>query len=94
MENFESGKYQPCREWIAKQIDEGKSREDIKRLGVDASLFISTLSLLKDEEMFPLDLNKNLWDEYVDYYRDILISVQMVDNEKLIAIDIGAIVCA
>ena len=89
MENFESGKYQPCREWIAKQIDEGKSWEDIKRLGVDASSFISTLSLLKDEEMFPLDLNKNLWDEYVDYYRDILISVQMVDNEKLIAIDKG-----
>lgn len=91
MQDFENGKYQPCREWIAKCIDEGKSWEHVKSLGVDASLFSDAMDILKDEEMFPLELNEDIWNEYVDYYKSILISVQIVNGEEVIAIDKGGL---
>ena len=90
MNDFESAKYQPCREWIANCIENGSSWDEIKHLCVSIDQFEEAMTCLKNDEMFPLDLDQPTWDQYVDYYKGILISINVVEGEKVIAIDGGS----
>lgn len=87
MTNFENGSFQPCKEWIAKQIDSGRTWDDVKGYGKDEL----NLNALKDDELFPLELTPKMWNEFVDYYRSIVVSVQIVDDEKIVAVDKGGL---
>ncbi len=87
MTNFENLAFQPCKEWIARQIDSGKSWDDIKAYGENST----NLDTLKDEELFPLEITSEMWIEFVEYYRSIVVSVQIVDGEEVVAIDNGGL---
>lgn len=87
MTNFENGAFQPCKEWIAEQIDSGKTWEGVKAYGEDEE----NLNMLKDEELFPLEMTPEMWTEFVEYYRSIVVSVQIVDGEDVVAIDKGGL---
>ncbi len=87
MTNFENGAFQPCKEWIARQIDSGKTWDDVRTYGEDAT----NLETLKDEELFPLELTPQMWTEFIEHYRGIVVSVQIVDNEDVVAIDKGGL---
>ncbi len=87
MTNFENGAFQPCKEWIAEQIDSGQTWEGVKAYGEDEA----NLNMLKDDELFPLEMTPEMWTEFVEYYRDIVKSVQIVDNKDVVAIDKGGL---
>lgn len=87
MINFENGIFQPCKEWIAKQIDSGKAWKDVKAYGEDEA----NLNMLKDDELFPLEMTPEMWTEFIEYYRSMVVSVQIVDGEDVIAIDKGGL---
>ena len=87
MTNFENGVFQPCKEWIAEQIDSGKTWDEVKAYGEDAT----NLDALKDNELFPLEMTPEMWTEFVEYYRSIVVSVQIVDGEDVVAIDKGGL---
>lgn len=87
MTNFENGAFQPCKEWIAEQIDSGKTWEGVKAYGEDEA----NLNMLKDDELFPLEMTPEMWTEFVEYYRSIVVSVQIVDGEDVVAIDKGGL---
>lgn len=91
MNDFANGKYQTCKEWIAKKIEQGSSWENIKALCVEDDKSKNALEVLKDEELFPLDLTLDSWCEFVDFYKDELISVRIVADEDVIAIDRGGL---
>lgn len=91
MNDFANGKYQTCKEWIAKKVEQGSSWENIKALCVEADKSKNELEGLKDEELFPLDLTLDSWCKFVDYYKDELISVRIVAGEDVIAIDGGGL---
>ncbi len=83
MTNFEDRAFQSCKEWIAGQIDSGKTWDDIRVYGADKT----NLEALKEEELFPLEMTPEMWGEFVDYYKDIVVSIQIVDGENVVAID-------
>lgn len=85
MTDFEDGTFQTCKEWIARQIDSGMTWENVKVYGENAA----NLNMLKDDELFPLKMTPEMWTEFVEYYRSIVVSVQIVDDEDVIAIDKG-----
>ena len=87
MTNFENEAFQPCKEWVAGKINSGSTWNEIKAYGKDAS----SLEELKDEELFPLYLTPEMWVEFVEYYKSIVIPVQMVDDEDVVAIDKGGL---
>ena len=87
MEHFENEKYQPCKEWIANQRDSGKSWEDICVFGANDA----NLQVLKDDELFPLDLTAEKWKAFVEYYQSIVLSVQIVEGEDIVGIDKGSL---
>ena len=87
MTNFENGAFQPCKEWIAEQIDSGQTWEGVKAYGEDEA----NLNMLKDDELFPLEMTPEMWTEFVEYYRSIVVSVQIVDGEDVVAIDKGGL---
>lgn len=87
MTNFENGAFQPCKEWIAEQIDSGQTWEGVKAYGEDEA----NLNMLKDDELFPLEMTPEMWTEFVEYYRSIVVSVQIVDGEEVVAIDKGGL---
>ena len=87
MEHYENEKYQPCKEWIANQRDNGKSWEDICVFGANDA----NLQVLKDEELFPLDLTAEKWKAFVAYYQSIVLSVQIVEGEDVVGIDKGSL---
>lgn len=87
MTNFENEAFQPCKEWVAGKIDSGSTWNEIKAYGKDAS----NLEELKDEELFPLYLTPEMWVEFVEYYKSIIIPVQMVEGEDVVAIDKGGL---
>lgn len=87
MINFENGSFQSCKEWIAKQIDSGQTWEGVKSYGEDES----NLNMLKDDELFPLEMTPEMWTEFVEYYRSIVVSVQIVEGEDVVAIDKGGL---
>ena len=91
MTDFESKAFQPCKEWVAKQIDSHKSWDDIKGLCVDQSDFDEELQLLIEEESWPLRLKKPIWLEFVEYYKGNLITVRNADAEEVVAIDNGGL---
>ena len=83
MNDFESGSYQTCKEWIAEKIDEGMTWDEI-------SVFCDepqNLQYLKDDQLFPEDLDAEIWKEFVKYYKGMLASVELVNGEDVIAID-------
>ena len=87
MTNFENEAFQPCKEWVAGKINSGSTWNEIKAYGKDAS----NLEELKDEELFPLYLTPEMWVEFVEYYKSIVIPVQIVGDEDVIAIDKGGL---
>ena len=87
MTNFENGVFQPCKEWIAGQIDSGKTWDEVKVYGEDAT----NLDVLKDDELFPLEMTPEMWTEFVEYYRSLVVSLQIVDGEDVVAIDKGGL---
>ena len=87
MTNFENEAFQPCKEWIAGKIESGSRWDEITVYGKDAS----NLEELKDEELFPLCLTPEMWVEFVEYYKSIIIPVQMVEGEDVVAIDKGGL---
>ncbi len=91
MFDFENKKYQPCKEWMASKVDEGKSWDEIKTLCVSESELDSALKYYSDEYMWPKKLNKDIWEAFVDYYKASLISVKIVSADEVIAIDKGAL---
>lgn len=91
MPDFESKAYQPCKEWIANNIDAGKSWDEIKNLCVSTDDFDIMLQNLKDDELWPKKLDKSMWAQFVDYYKILLIPVKIADGEEVIAIDKGGL---
>lgn len=91
MADYESGAFQPCKEWIAEQVDAGKTWEEIKGLCVDSDQYADILKKYKYEEMWPLNLDELEWRDFVDYYKSQYIAVQIVDGEEVIAIDKGGL---
>lgn len=91
MTDFEGKAFQPCKEWIAKRIDEKKTWEEIKSICVDAANFDEQLQFLQDDEMWPLNLDNNTWCKFVDYYKSIIIPVRISEGEEVIAIDNGGL---
>ncbi len=89
MADFEGKAYQTCKEWIANKRDKGHSWEDIDNLCVSNDEFDEQLEMLKDTEMFPLQLNRKVWLEFVEYYKAMLIPVTVVEGQDVIAIDTG-----
>lgn len=87
MTNFENGAFQPCKEWIARQIDSGRNWDEVKSYGENST----NLDLLKDDELFPLEMTPEMWGEFVKYYRSIVVSIQIVDREEVVAIDKGGL---
>lgn len=87
MNNFENGRFQVCKEWIAGQIDSGKTWEDVKGYGEDET----NLDTLKDDELFPLEMTPEMWLEFVEYYKSMVASVQIVNGEDIVAIDKGGL---
>lgn len=91
MEDFENGKYQPCKEWIAKRIDEGATWESIVDLSVYSEKFDEAIEELKAIEMFPLDLEKSSWKQFVEYYKSLIISIKVIEGDDVVAIDTGSL---
>lgn len=91
MMDFESRAFQPCKEWIASQIDAHKSWEEIGMLCVESAEFDETLQFFINEESWPLKLNQSSWLRFVDYYRSIVITVRNTEGEDVIAIDNGGV---
>lgn len=87
MNNFENGRFQVCKEWIAGQIDSSKTWEDVKGYGEDET----NLDTLKDDELFPLEMTPEMWLEFVEYYKSMVASVQIVNGEDVVAIDKGGL---
>lgn len=91
MVDYESGAFQPCKEWIAEQVDGGKTWDEIKSLCVEPENFVATLKNNEFEKMWPRHLTVSVWNDFVDYYKSQYISVQIVDGEEVIAIDKGGL---
>jgi hypothetical protein len=91
MVDYEGKAFQPCKEWIAKRIDEKKTWREIKCLCVDEANFCEQLQLLQDDEMWPLNLDNDTWCKFVDYYKSIIIPVRISEGEEVIAIDNGGL---
>ena len=87
MNDFESGSYQTCKEWIADKIDEGMTWDEISVFCDDSN----NLQYLKDDQLFPEDLDAEIWKEFVEYYKGMLASVKIVEGEDVIAIDKGGL---
>lgn len=89
--DFSSPIFNKCRKWIKEQIeaipqDESINWESIKGLYVEDSLFDETLELFSVTEGFPDDLDKETWHQFVDYYKDEIHSIEIID-EPVVAID-------
>ncbi len=91
MADFESTAFKPCKEWIAQQVNDKKTWEEIKALCVTQNDFEETLHSYIDDLSWPLRLNKATWIEFVDYYKGNLITVRNVEDEEVIAIDNGGV---
>ena len=91
MIDFEGKAFQPCKEWIASKLNSHNSWEEIKTLCVDDSMFEKEWKNLEKGESFPLKLNKEIWQQFVDYYKSIVITVRGADDEEMIAIDTGSV---
>ncbi len=91
MADFESTAFQPCKEWIAQQVDNNKTWDEIKSLCVAQDDFDETMHSYIDDLSWPLRLNKATWIEFVDYYKGNLITVQNAEEEEVVAIDNGGV---
>ncbi len=91
MADFESTAFQPCKEWIAQQVNDRKTWEEIKALCVAQGDFEETMHAYIDDLSWPLRLNKATWIEFVDYYKGNLITVRNAEDEEVIAIDNGGV---
>lgn len=91
MADFESKAYQPCKEWIAEQLNNHKSWEEIKGLCTTEEDFDETLDALIYDECFPKKMKKEEWLQFVEYYKSIVITVKNAEGEEVIAIDAGGL---
>ncbi len=91
MLDFGSDIFQPCREWLGEKINEGIEWDELEKLCVSDAEFESRMQFMQDDELWPLGLTKEAWKEYVDYYRGQLISVRIVEEKDVVAIDNGTL---
>lgn len=91
MFDFEGKAYQSCKEWIAEKIDTGKTWDEIKSLCVSDSDFDMVLQDMKDDELWPKKLDREIWVQFVEYYKKQLIPVKIVEGEDVVAIDKGSL---
>lgn len=61
MANFESTAFQPCKEWIAQQVNDKKTWDEIKALCVAQDDFEETMYSYIDDLSWPLRLDKATW---------------------------------
>jgi len=88
MEKFFSGNvYKPCESWISAKLDEGVQWSAIKTLCVDDEHFDEALFDLIENELWPEDLDKETWNEYVNYYYDLHPAIKLGDEEGVVGID-------
>ena len=91
MSDYENTIFQPCKEWIANELNAGKSWDDILSLGVPSDQREGKLADLIDEFMWPEDLSVNEWESFVAAYKVTHITVSMAEGEPVIAIDNGIV---
>lgn len=89
MFDFDDIIFQPCREWVAAQLNNGSAWENIYSLGVSKPEMEEKLSDLCDEYLFPEDLSVDDWVAFVDHYKATHITVTTAESEPVIAIDNG-----
>ena len=89
MPDYVSTLFQPCKEWIANELNAGKNWDDILSLGVSADMREERLADLIDEYMWPEDLSVSEWEDFVAEYKITHITVSMAEEEPVIAIDNG-----
>lgn len=91
MFDYESTIFQPCKEWIADELNVGKNWDEINSLGVSSDEREEKLAELIDEFMWPEDLNISDWEAFVADYKTTHITVSIAEGEPVIAIDNGVI---
>ena len=91
MADYESTIFQPCKEWIANELNAGKSWDDIFSLGVASDQREGRIADLIAEFMWPEDLSVDEWDAFVADYKLTHITVSMAEGEPVIAIDNGIV---
>jgi Z1 domain. len=91
MVDYESKAFQPCKEWIASMLNKNKTWDEIEGLCVEPSDFDSALRFLIDEESWPLNMNRAVWLDFVEYYKSIVVIVSVVEGEEVIAVDNGVL---
>lgn len=89
MANYDSSSYQPCKEWVAKQINADQSWDAIVSLCVDKEQTEAKLISMIDNELWPEELTAQSWGEFVQYYKSVYIPVRITEGDKVIAIDNG-----
>ncbi len=91
MPDYESTIFQPCKEWIANELNAGKSWDDILSLGASSDKREEKLADLIDDFMWPEDLSIKEWEGFVADYKITHITVSMAEEEPVIAIDNGIV---
>ena len=89
--DYESTIFQPCKEWIADELNAGKQWADIVSLGVSADQRKEKLAEMIDEFLWPEDLTVSEWEAFVEAYKATHITVALTESEPVIAIDNGII---
>lgn len=89
--DYESTIFQPCKEWIAAELNAGKQWDDIVSLGVPADQREEKLAEMIDELLWPEDLTVTEWDAFIEAYKATHITVALAESEPVIAIDNGII---
>lgn len=87
--DYDSAIFQPCKEWIATELNAGKRWDDIISLGVSADKREEKLTEMIDELLWPEDLTIREWDTFVEAYKSTHVTVSLAESEPVIAIDNG-----
>ena len=89
MTNFESQIYTCCGAWIKEQLEAGRTWDEIEKLCVEEADIEDRLEDLCDEEMWPEDMDADIWRAYVAHYRETHVKVEVEYSDKVVAIDNG-----
>ena len=86
-EYFNINDYADCEIWITQQLNNNKSWDEIDNLCVIESEFDAKLDSMIEDEMWPNDLNRKRWLEYVKYFRKIHPKLVETEGKTVIGID-------
>ena len=84
--DYESTIFQPCKEWIAAELNAGKQWDDIVSLGVPADQREEKLAEMIDELLWPEDLTVTEWDAFIEAYKATQYHRCLAKSEPVIAI--------